>query len=115
MKLTNKTLRRLIKEELEAVLSTGIPDIVELTHDILHDDDADDGDVYGHGGTARMARGQLYNIAKDAQSIHDRLNDNDELPEWVQSKIAMMYAGMSTVADHLGYKMHRHDVDPHDV
>jgi len=89
MKISPRELRRIIKEEVSAASSLR------------------DTQVYGHGGSARMARSQLFQIAKRAQSLHDRLNDNDELPEWVQSKIAVMEANMDTVADHLEYKMQR--------
>jgi hypothetical protein len=36
-----------------------------------------------------MARGQLQSIVNNAQKVHDMLKDNDNLPEWVQSKITL--------------------------
>ena len=36
-----------------------------------------------------MARGQLQSIISNAQRVHDMLEDNDNLPEWVQSKITL--------------------------
>ena len=59
----------------------------------------------GTGGTARMAKQQLQHIASNAQSLHDSLSDEDELPEWTQSKIAVAEAGIDAVYDHLSYKM----------
>lgn len=59
----------------------------------------------GTGGTARMAKQQLQHIASNAQSLHDSLGDEDELPEWTQSKIAVAEAGIDAVYDHLSYKM----------
>jgi len=61
--------------------------------------------VMGHGGAAGMAKQQLQQIASSAQSLHDTLNDEDELPEWVQSKIAVAEASIDAVHDHLSYKM----------
>ena len=69
-----------------------------------------DARIMGHGGTARMAKGSLFNISKVVQSLHDRLNDEDELPEWVQSKIAAMLDDAHEIEDHLGYKIHQADL-----
>jgi hypothetical protein len=67
------------------------------------------GRALGDGGSAAMARGQLFVAAQKAQSLYDRLSDDDEIPEWVQSKINTVDDYMSTIEDYLGYKMHRHD------
>ena len=61
--------------------------------------------VLGGGGTARMAKQHLYQLATTAQSLHDKLDDDDELPEWCQSKIAVAESSIDAVAEHLGYKM----------
>lgn len=67
------------------------------------------GRALGDGGSAAMARGQLFVAAQKAQSLYDRLSDDDEIPEWVQSKINTVDDYMSTIDDYLGYKIHRHD------
>jgi len=61
----------------------------------------------GEGGPARMAKGQLFNIAKKAQSLHDTLSDDDTLPEWVQAYVNSAFDYMGTIDDYLSYKMHR--------
>jgi hypothetical protein len=48
-----------------------------------------------------MARGQLQSIANNAQRVHDMLKDNDNLPEWVQSKITLAEDYISTVANYM--------------
>jgi hypothetical protein len=48
-----------------------------------------------------MARGQLQSIINNAQKVHDMLKDNDNLPEWVQSKITLAEDYISTVANYL--------------
>ena len=73
--------------------------------------DMDDGEVYGDGGSARMAKSHLFNIARQAQSLQDRLSEGDELPEWVQSKIAVMADNMDAVTNHLDYKISMKEED----
>ena len=65
----------------------------------------DEPQTMGDGGRARMAKQQLHQIASAAQSLHDKLNDDDEIPEWTQSKIAVAEDNIDAVSDHLGYKM----------
>ena len=48
-----------------------------------------------------MARGQLQSIINNAQKVHDMLEDNDNLPEWVQSKITLSEDYISTVANYM--------------
>ena len=119
MKLTKSKLRRIIKEELEFHIDApdSTLDMASLTPDeayglSMHAPEHDaEGTEYGDGGTASMAKAQLFQIAKDAQSLHDRLDDADRLPEWVQSKVAIMYAAMTAVSDHLDYKMHKNGTE----
>lgn len=60
---------------------------------------------YDHGEPeARMTRRQLYKIARYAQEIHDALRDEDNLPEWVQSKVAVMDANIGSVKHFLEYR-----------
>lgn len=64
----------------------------------------DPGRVMGHGGRSRMAREQLYKIAEYADDLWNLLGDDDELPEWVQSKIAVMADNVGEVKHHVEYK-----------
>ena len=48
-----------------------------------------------------MARGQLQSIVSNAQRVHDMLEDSDNLPEWVQSKITLAEDYISTVANYM--------------
>jgi hypothetical protein len=56
---------------------------------------------------ARMTRSQLFKIARYAQSLHDMLHDDDDLPEWVQSKISVMDNDIGKVKHYLEYKLKR--------
>ena len=116
MKITRRRLHYIINRTLR-----------ECGEPMTHDDSGLEGVVdaivnnveplqAGHGGKSRMARGHLYHIANRAQSLHDRLTDEDELPEWVQSKLAVAESMVNAVYDHLDYKIHKGGMDDsHDV
>lgn len=115
MKLSSKQLRSILREVMEECGHT------EPQDHGPSDDHASLGDMVdmlsknvepmkvGHGGKAKMARGHLYHISNRAQSLHDRLNDDDELPEWVQSKLAVAESMVNAVYDHLDYKLHNYN------
>ena len=71
----------------------------------------DDGRNLGYGSIksddreGRMTRGHLYKISKYSQSLHDLLRDEDDLPEWVQSKIARAADKLESVYGYLEYKL----------
>jgi len=48
-----------------------------------------------------MARGQLQSIISNAQRVHDMLEDNDNIAEWVQSKITLAEDYISTVSNYM--------------
>lgn len=50
---------------------------------------------------AGMAQGNLYTIAKAAQGLLDTIDDNDNLPEWAQEKIAKVEGMLVTVWNYL--------------
>jgi hypothetical protein len=60
-----------------------------------------------HDDEGRMAKSQLYKIAKYAMEIHDNLGDDDQLEGWVQSKIATMSSMMGAVKHYLEYEYKR--------
>lgn len=90
---------RITKRQLKKIIAEACGDVS------LEKDDAA---VYGHGGKARMAKSQLFQIATHAAELHDILDENDELPEWVQSKIAVIEDNLDAVFDHLEYKHRDH-------
>ena len=59
------------------------------------------------GGEGRMTKSQLYKLAKYSQSMHDKLRDADDLPEWVQAKITAASDNISKVYHYLDYKLNR--------
>ena len=50
-----------------------------------------------------MAKSQLYNIAKKAQSMFDKLGENEPLDDWMESKIAQM----DSVSNSFSYDDHK--------
>lgn len=95
------------KQLLEIVAETmSMPTLDQVVDEFQ---DADSGETYGHGGSARHSKQQLFNISTLSQSLHDRLHDDDELPEWIQSTLAVVDSKLLDVAAHLEYKMHRKD------
>jgi len=110
IRFTRRQLAKMLREEMELVqddessvldadgLAGVIGDIVQSLTD-------EEPLVMGDGGRARMAKQQLQQIASTAQSLHDKLNDDDEIPEWTQSNIAVAEDNIDAIADHLGYKM----------
>tara|TARA_Y100001937_G_scaffold126403_1_gene195601 strand:+ start:654 stop:1403 length:750 start_codon:yes stop_codon:yes gene_type:complete len=57
----------------------------------------------GKHESSYMAKSQLYNIAKKAQSIHDRLEKDEEIDDWMESKIAQMADNIDSVSNAFDY------------
>jgi hypothetical protein len=51
-----------------------------------------------------MIRSNLFTMAKKAYEMHDEIRDDDNLPEWVQEKIAIASSMIDTVHDYLDYE-----------
>ena len=52
----------------------------------------------GHSGSY-MAKSQLFNIASKAQSMYDRLEKDEQLDDWMESKIAQMANNIDSVVN----------------
>jgi predicted RNA binding protein YcfA (HicA-like mRNA interferase family) len=65
-------------------------------------------DKYDEGEYDRegdMAKSDLRSIIANAQKMHDMIDDADNLPEWVQSKITIAEDYISTVANYMTAEM----------
>ena len=58
----------------------------------------EDSDNYEESG---MIKNNLHNIAKHAKALHDAIEGGDDLPEWVQEKIAVTNSMMASIYDYL--------------
>ncbi len=73
----------------------------------------DDGRMfdYGHQKSdsqeGRMSKAKLFRMGRMAQSLHDRLEDGDDLPGWVQDKITTAEDRLQSAYDYMDYKIHR--------
>ena len=93
MQITRGRLKQIIKEEMERV-QTGFDDTVG--------DQDQELDYEGY-----MSKSQLYKIGQYALEVHDMLNDGDNLPEWMQSKVAQMEKDIGSVKHALEYDKKR--------
>ena len=64
---------------------------------------AKDSREYGFEG--EMVMSQLKGIMNHAKQLHDMLEPNTDLPEWVQSKVTLAYDYMQTAADYMATEM----------
>ena len=62
-----------------------------------------------------MAKSDLRSILANAKRVHDMLEDSDNLPEWVQSKITKAEDYMSTVANYMEAEMNEEVVNEMDT
>ena len=67
---------------------------------IVKEDD-DDGE-YNYEG--EMAKNQLRTMIDAAQELHDSLEDNENMPEWVQGKITKATDYIDSVRDYMKSK-----------
>ena len=88
---------------------------LELEYPDVHTQD--DGRMFDYGHTksdsheGRMTRAKLFRMGKMAQSFHDRLEDGDDLPEWVQDKVTTAEDRLRSAYEYIDYKLHRMKVD----
>ena len=87
--------------------------VITKVEDVAPDHDGDGmgpddgGRNLGNGGKSRMSRQQLHQIAEYSVELWNLLGDEDEIPEWGQSKIAVMADAIGKVKHHLVYKIEK--------
>jgi len=66
---------------------------------------------YGHKKSdsheGRMTKAKLFRLAQMAQRLHDKMVDEDDLPEWVQDKVTTAEDRLKSAHDYITYKIHR--------
>tara|TARA_Y100001937_G_C7089226_1_gene316857 strand:- start:421 stop:795 length:375 start_codon:yes stop_codon:yes gene_type:complete len=93
MKFSKDRIVEIIKEEM---------DRMDHSHHKLHDKEG------------KMAKSQLYQLARYSAMLHDALEEDDQLEAWVQSKITKAMDYISKVKHYLEYEMNL-DFDEPDV
>jgi len=77
---------------------------------LFQDEFSEDYNVDEYDQEGEMAKGQLDRAADAAQELHDILDDADNLPEWVQSKITKALDYLDTARDYIKSEFNE-DVD----
>ena len=84
------------KKKILKKLSTPVSDYLKKKQPLNNENDPGEYDSEGS-----MAKSQLTSILNNAKEIKEMLTDNDNLPEWVQSKITKAEDYISTCKDYL--------------
>jgi hypothetical protein len=71
----------------------------------MQEEKKDKFDIGEYDQEGDMAKSDLRSILANAKRVHDMLEDDDNLPEWVQSKITKAEDYMSTVANYMEAEM----------
>lgn len=111
--MNRREFRKIIHEELRSVLQDDaifgdrdMPGVLD-SHEVPGDSGRNLS--YGHSKSTdhegRMTKSELYNIFTKAQSLHDILDDADDLPEWVQSKVSKASEKIQSVYNYLDHKI----------
>lgn len=94
-----ESLRRFIRESIQEFSSVE-PEMMSSRP----------GHVFHHNGPeqeSNMIRSNLFIMAKKANTLHDEISSGDDLPEWVQEKIAVAGSMIDSVYDYLDYEYHK--------
>jgi hypothetical protein len=85
MKITvsREELKQIIKEEWEREMLLEMHDEIPMGYDETVQGQDQELDYEGY-----MTKSQLYKIGEAALKLHDMIEDGENLPEWMQSKIA---------------------------
>jgi|TARA_B100000073_G_scaffold337853_1_gene334272 hypothetical protein len=60
-----------------------------------------------HKGESRMAKSDLFKMSQYSKTIHDMIDDDMDLPEWVESKLTKASDYLGSVKHYLEYEMKR--------
>ena len=104
--------------EIEEIIVEPLVDMIMASEDSYPDEHLDDdGRMFDYGHTksdsheGRMTKAKLFRMGKMAQSFHDRLEDGDDLPQWVNDKVTTAEDRLRSAFEYIDYKLHRMKVD----
>ena len=94
MEFKVEDIKQMIKEELEVILTNeeaGDLFGIEVQRQLEE----------GHGGEGSMAVGQLNRMAEMVDEVRGMIDEQDDLEEWVESKITKAQDYMSAVMNYM--------------
>lgn len=98
MKIARSRLKEIIQEELEMYSD-------EPSQDEMGDPEYDQ--------EGYMTKSELYKIGKYALELHDMIQGDDNLPEWMQSKVSKMAQMIGDVKHALEYDQEEGEYEQH--
>jgi len=101
MKISKNRLKEIIQEELE---------MVSMEDNTSGEQCGQDGEYDQEG---YMTKSQLYKIGEYAMELHDMIEDSDNLPEWMQSKVSQISQMIGDIKHALEYDQEEGDYDEH--
>jgi hypothetical protein len=111
MLIAKNRLKQIIKEEMHTmnVGAAGEFENIPQGYDDTVEGQDQELDYEGY-----MTKSQLFKIGEYALKIHDMIEDGENLPEWMQSKVAQMDQMIGSVYHALNYDNIRGVSDEHD-
>ena len=95
-------------DELRQMIKEALQEKSFLLASPLHEAKEEDEPVVTYDpNEGRMAKAQLYKLMNYAHYLHDLLNDDMDLPEWVEAKITKACDYIGAVKHHLEYEFYR--------
>lgn len=101
MKISRSRLKEIIQEELEMCEGCGDDDMMGPVGDPEYDQEG------------YMTKSELYKIGNYALELHDMIQGDDNLPEWMQSKISKMAQMIGDVKHALEYDQEYGEFEDH--
>jgi hypothetical protein len=100
MKITvsREELKQIIKEEWEREMLLEMHDEIPMGYDETVQGQDQELDYEGY-----MTKSQLFKIGEYALKLHDMIQDGENLPEWMQSKVSQMEKDVGSVYHALKY------------
>jgi hypothetical protein len=111
MLIAKNRLKQIIKEEMHTMNAGTMSEYENLSQGY---DDTVQGQDQELDYEGYMTKSQLFKIGEYALKLHDMIEDGENLPEWMQSKVSQMDQMIGSVYHALNYDKTRGVSDEHD-
>ena len=117
MKLSAIELRSIIREEMkylmndDALFKSRDDHTMSKSDQRMRDIDSTGRNLsYGHtksdDSEGMSTKNALYSLIQNSMALYDLIEDNDDLPEWVQGKVSVASDNITSVFEYLDHKLH---------